>query len=165
MAKAAVISSVCPEATGIFIIAKVFFENAADAIPNLRIQNREDAFDTAVKIAGHPVGATGKDVRFIAVVILEIKDATVFEVASQDASHADVVTEAFDIGDEATNAPDDKVDLNAGAGGAIEIIYRGWVDEAIGLNDDTRRFSGTGVASLGLDVALDGRFEVKGGNE
>ena len=49
--------------------------------------------------------------------------------------------------------------------GRMETTHGGWVNEAIGLNDDTRRFSGTSVARLGLNVTLDGRFEVEGGDE
>ena len=67
-------------------------------------------FDAKMQIAGHPVGA-GAEHQGVAIV-MKIIDARVLQETTHDRSYRDVVRYAFNAGAQATDAPNDQIDLD-----------------------------------------------------
>jgi hypothetical protein len=92
---------------------------------------------------------------FVAVVVFKVKDTAVFKVTPEDAAHPDVFTQAFDVGDKVADAANNEVDFNTCTCGLVEVVDGVWVDETIGLNNNTCGVSSKCVAGFRLNVALD----------
>lgn len=153
------------EEEGVDVVFKFDGEEVLeDPAADSGIEHGVDDFDAAEKVAGHPVGAAGEDDGGVAVVV-EVEGAAVFEVAADEGADADVIAEAADAGDEAADAADDEVDLNAGAGGGVEVVDGGLIDEGVEFDEDAGGVAGFGAGGFGEDEFLDAGVEVKGGDE
>jgi len=71
-----------------------------DATTYMGGAKREDAFDSSLEIARHPIGAAHEEDR-LRIGILETAQSTVFEEATEEAPDTDVVALAGDAGLEA----------------------------------------------------------------
>src|SRR5690606_36610413 len=91
--------------------------------------------------------------------------AGVFEVAADDAAHADVFAEALDAGHEAADAAHDEVDAHAGLGGGVEVVNGGLAHQGVHLGEDARGASGEGVLLFAPDEFLEAFVQVVGGDE
>ena len=63
----------------------------------VRVLEREDRFNPPIEVAGHPVGAAGKDVWLVTTAVFEVEDTAVFQIASKNTAHSDVFADAFDV--------------------------------------------------------------------
>ena len=76
------------------IIAKIRFKDiVADVTDHLSIFNREQHFNSAVKVAGHQIGTTHQ--HFLIATMAEIEDTAVLQEPSQYADHTDIFAKAF----------------------------------------------------------------------
>ena len=107
-----VIEPVWIEKTGFDVIGEVSWNNDfGELSPKFKVEDGENNFDSAVKIAWHEIGAPKIDVGIAPVV--ENIDAAVFEEAINDASDGDVLAEARNAGAEATDATNEELDGDA----------------------------------------------------
>src|SRR6266550_993499 len=86
----ALIAAVLAELPRVMSVGKIGFQSFGDnACLEIRIEYRERHFDTAEKIAPHPVGAGQIDV--LLAVVLEVPNTVVLEKSTDDGAHADAV--------------------------------------------------------------------------
>ena len=130
----------------------------------LRCFDGEDCFDAAIEITRHPVCTASQDAGARGTAILEVEDAAVLQVASENAAHMDVFADAFDLRHEVANAAHNEVDLYAGLRGFVEMVDGLLIDKAVGLHDDACGVTRQGVSGLRFDVSLNFGMERKGGD-
>src|SRR5208283_3335258 len=83
------VGAVDVEFPGILVVLKLDWKQLVKyALTKIGGLDREQHLDAAEEIALHPVGAAGENQR-LATMILEIKEAGVFEITTDDASHPD----------------------------------------------------------------------------
>ena len=92
-----VIGAICAEDACMVRVLKIGFKYFIDALAIVGVLDRKDSFDSAIKVAWHPVGAACEDVGLAAIAIFEVEDAAVFQVASKYTAHADVFAHPFYI--------------------------------------------------------------------
>jgi len=100
------------EETGFGVVGQIggndnFYELSA----KFRIEDGEDHFYAAVKVAGHEIGASEKNKGIPT--IREKVDTTVFEKAVDNAVDMDVIADCLQAGAEAADSPYKQVDWNA----------------------------------------------------
>ena len=78
-------------------VLKIDFKYCFSALSIFGVFDWEDGFDSTIEVARHPVGATCEDMWLTAIVIFEVEDAAVFQVASQYTANSDVFTDAFHV--------------------------------------------------------------------
>ena len=134
--RATMIESVWIEKAGFDVIGEVSWNNDFEELsPKFKVEDGENNFDSAVKIAWHQIGAPKIDVGIAPVV--ENIDAAVFEEAINDASDGDVLAEARDAWAQATNPTNQELDGDAFLGGVVEGLNNFFVHEGIGFNKNT----------------------------
>ena len=120
---------------GLDVIAKLHRENRFDnCLPQRRVLDRVDDFDTPVKVPRHEIGAPEKNLLVPAVA--EVIDPRVFEEPADDCGDPDVLTDAGNTWPETADAPDLQLDLHPGLRGRIERRDAGRVDEGVHLEDE-----------------------------
>jgi len=158
------VEAVGVEETGFHVVGQVAGNNDFNELTaKFGVQNREDHFDPAMKIAGHEIGASEENQR-VASVGEEI-DAAVFEEAIDNATNPDGFTDARQTGTEAADAPDQQVDGNAFLGGGVKSVDDFLIHEAVGLDEDARGATGAPVGPFTVDELEKAGSEVEGGDE
>src|SRR4051794_13741772 len=101
------------ENAGLNIVRERQGENfTGDTLAQIAIFDGEDCFNSAEKIARHPISAAHKD--FGLAGIFKIENSAVLEETIHDAAHGDFIAQSFDAGNEAADAANDEVDLDPG---------------------------------------------------
>ena len=129
--------AVCPVAVhgiGFDVIMEIQVQDSLDPFFMGLIFDGNHEFDPFVQIAGHPVGG-GNEYIFPAIII-EIKEAAVFQISSYDAVDFDIITEAGYFRTEHADTTDDKLDFDASLRRFIEAGDDFLIKERVHLGDD-----------------------------
>ena len=138
------------EKTGFDVIGKVSRHNNFEELsPKFEIEDGENDFDSAVKIAWHEIGAAQIDVRVSAVG--KNIDAAVFEKTVHDTLDDDVLTEAWNPWAQAANPANQKLDWDPFLGGLVEGLNNFFVYKSVGLNKNTGGTTCTVVGAFTLN--------------
>jgi hypothetical protein len=108
-----------------------------------RVENREDHFNAAVKVAGHEIGTAEKN-KWIPPIFEDI-DAAMFEETVHDASDLDVFAQSRDARAEATDPSDEELNGDSFLRAGVQRLDDLRVDEGIGFDKDSGRAAGTVV--------------------
>src|SRR5688572_8041076 len=97
----------------VFVVAQFDRQDVLrNSSAQFRIFDWKHGFNAPEKIPRHPIGAAAIDERLSCV--LEIEDARVLEETPEDISDADVLTDAFQAGQQTAGRANDQVDLHSG---------------------------------------------------
>jgi hypothetical protein len=99
------------------------------------VENREDHFNAAVKIAGHQIGAAEEN-EWIPPIGEDI-DAAMFEETVHDASDLDVFAQSRDAGAEAADPAYEELDGDSFLGAGVQRLNDLRVDEGVGFDKDS----------------------------
>ena len=127
--------SIAGEDAGFGVIGELEFDDLVnDALADGGVFDGEEDFDSAEEIAGHPIGAS--EVEGGIAGVFEVENPRVFEVATDDGTDSDILTNFGDSWSETADAADDEIDFDAGVGGEVEGFNEFLIDERIHLGDD-----------------------------
>src|SRR5271157_6093150 len=102
-----------------------------------------------MEVAGHPIGASHK--HFGLASVFEARDAAVLEETTDDAAHADAMTDAAHTGTQGTDAANQEIDLDAGLGSTIEGLNHFLIDQGVHLGNDASGAAFAGVLGFAFD--------------
>jgi hypothetical protein len=128
-----------------------------------RVENREDHFNAAVKVAGHEIGTAEKN-KWIPPIFEDI-DAAMFEETVHDASDLDIFAQSGDTGAEAANPADEKLDRDTFLRAGVERLNDLRVDEGVGFDKDSGRATGAVVGGFPVNELEEARGKIKWGDE
>ena len=127
-----------------------------------RVEDRQHRLDAAVEIALHEVGGSDIDMRLAMrqrLAAAKHVNARVFEKASDDGAHADVVRQARHAGPQAADAAHDKIDLHARPACRVERIDDLRIDQSVAFAPDGGRLARLGESDLFLDMLQKPRLQ------
>src|SRR6266542_5183750 len=102
----------------------------------VRIFNREDDFNTMIKITLHQVSTTHVNL-FLATVVKIIYPA-MFEVSPNDTDHIHIITHPFNARFQAAHAAHQQIHFYACPRSLVEQGNKTWVHHGIDLEDEVR---------------------------
>ena len=102
----------------LYVICKLYIQNMNNFFFQGFVFNREENFDTFVKISRHPVSTS--HIYFFKAVIVKVENSAVFKEITYNRADGDIVTYAFYSCFETAYSADDKVNLNSGSRSFIQ---------------------------------------------
>ena len=126
--------SIGQEKVGLHVVLKAGVENALKTTSKLRLQDRNHQLHPLVQIARHPVSTGNENLRITTMV--EGEDAGVFEIAIDDANHANTLAVRARTWLQAADATDVKLDVHASVSGSIESVDDLHILQAVHLGRD-----------------------------
>ena len=98
------------EQAGFHVVLQLDVQDVDNTLLDLRIQDRESRLYPAVQVPAHPIG--GGQEQIVVAGIINLPDTGMFQKHIHDTGNPDIRTER-PVGNQATNAPDNQVDLYA----------------------------------------------------
>ena len=129
---------------------------------NSRVDDRRHDFDTTIEITRHQISRGNIDPRFRAwqsMPIAEGIDAGMFQKATDNRLHPNIVRQTFDTGPQTTNATHNQIDLNTGLAGLIQGIDDHAIDQGIAFEPDGGRPTGLGIVNFNPDMIENAGFQ------
>src|SRR4029079_3507948 len=138
------IRSVSLQETSFCRIGQVHLQNRmTDPISQKSVPNRTQHFNALIKIARHPVGASGIDLFRPA--IEKIIDAAVLQEAAHDTAHTNAAAYPTNTGAQSTNSTDDQIDLYSSLRSTIQRCDDVLVEQRVHFGNDARRTALSGM--------------------
>src|SRR4029077_17253842 len=80
-----------------------------------------------------------------------MKNTAVLEKAADDADDANIIAQAGDFWPQATDAADDQIDADIGAGSFVQFFDDLLINKGVQLRNNARRFARAGIVALAFD--------------
>ena len=128
------VAAVREDEAGLRAVAELGIKDPAELGTELFVLDRAGDLDTAVQVSGHKVGRS--DVHLGVGTTTELVDAGVLEEASDDGGDVHVLGFAGDTREDAADATDDELHLDACAGCLCELIHDLTLGDRVRLDAD-----------------------------